>query len=282
MPIVIDGRPVEIPGLTSTSYLEVPRLRLRMGEDMARRLEPAVRGIVLHTTKGIPGGKDLRPQVLRPGVGPSVAAGLRCADAWSNSHAGAGAHLVVDFDGHVSCCADLLREAAYHAGPVNQYTVGIEIYQGRGAELYEGQLDALVLLCDFLTRTLGVQRQTPDRYRQGPIPRLSIAGAAGRDFYGIYGHRDVSSNRGFGDPGDHAFAWLIKAGYEDFDIKQYLDARAWGLRQKRHRITPADGIPGPKTVAALLAQGFPHGLWVERPGDDGGGRRRRRTTPVVS
>jgi hypothetical protein len=273
MPVIINGQPEEVRGLESISYIEDPRLRLRQGEDMARRVEPLVRGIVLHTSKGIPGGGDQRPQVIRPGIGPSVDAGVRCSRFWSASRANAGAHLVVDFDGAVSCCADLLAEAAYHAGPVNQSTIGIEIYQGSDAELYEEQLDAVVLLVDWLTRRFGIQRQIPDRYRGTAIPRLSIAGAAGKDYFGIYGHRDVSTGRGAGDPGSAVFQKLFRAGYEDWNIGDYEDQAVWKGRQRAHGIAPDDGVPGPKTVAALAAAGFPHGLWTWRPGDDPRPRR---------
>lgn len=274
MAVIINGKPVEVRSLSSVSWHDLPELRLRPGEDCTER-RSAVQGIVLHTTKGIPGGSDQRKQVIRPGLGPRVEAGARCARYWSTGRdaAGdkvkAGAHLVVDFDGQIACCADLATEAAYHAGPVNQRTIGVEIYQGSDAELYELQLDAVVRLCDWLTRRFGIQRQLPgDRYRSrnGPIRRLSAGG--GRDFFGVYGHRDVSADRGAGDPGDAIMQRLFEAGYEDFDLDELEDIETWRLRQRQLRVMPRDGIPGPRTVEAIRKTGRPHGLWVSRPGDD--------------
>jgi hypothetical protein len=267
MPIVVAGQRVEIPGLTSICYLDEPRLRLRKAEDMARRLLPEVRGIVLHTTKGIPGGADQRPQVILPGIGSPVDAGVRCARYWSTSKTAAGAHLVVDFDGTVSCCADLLLEAAFHAGPVNQVTIGIEIFQGGNAEMYAGQHEAVLTLVDWATRRFGVQRQVPDRYRGFPLTRLGFTGARGKDYFGVYGHRDVSANRGAGDPGSPIMTLLQRAGYEGADVGAYADLALWRPRQAALGIEPADGIPGPHTRDQLEMVGRPHGMWLWRPGD---------------
>lgn len=272
MAIIVDTVEIEIPGIKTISFRQDGRLRLRFGEDSRRRPARDIRGIVLHTTKGIPGGSDMRQQVIRPGFGPSVDAGLRCSRLWSTSRKNAGAHLVVDFDGAVYCCCDVLLEAAFHAGPVNTLTIGIEIYQGSSAELYEGQLDTVVRLVDFLTRYFGIQRQVPERYRGVPLSRFSAGDGnnrAGRDFYGVYGHRDVSADRGRGDPGSEIFLRLIKAGYEGWDLDAREDVAAWRPRQKALGLgLVADGIPGPMTVRALANSGRPHGIWVRRPGDE--------------
>lgn len=263
---MVDGQLEQPPGLTCISWLDNPELRLKLGSDAARRRpNTLVHGIVLHTTKGIPGGPDLRPQEIRAGRGPHVDAGLRCARFWSGSDKMAGAHLVVDFDGVVACCADLRTEAAFHAGAVNQLTIGVEIYQGSSAELYSDQLDAVVVLVDWLTRRFQIQRQIPDRYRGDPLKR--IVDSMGAGFWGVYGHRDCDASRGSGDPGSAIFRRLGAAGYEDFDIDAREDVDVWKGRQQRFGLV-ADGMPGPKTAAALLVAGKPHGLWVPRPGDD--------------
>jgi hypothetical protein len=114
--LVIDGKVEEIPGIRVLSWYDDPVLRLKMGEDMRQRYTRWIRGICLHTTKGIPGGKDLRPQKVLPGLGSHNSQGEKVAKFWATDGRQAGAHLVVDFDGEVSCCADLLTEAAYHAG----------------------------------------------------------------------------------------------------------------------------------------------------------------------
>jgi hypothetical protein len=83
---------------------------------------------------------------------------------------------------------------------------------------------------------------------------------------GIYGHRDVSNNRGEGDPGDLIFAALEVAGYERFNYDVGEDLDVWAERQQSLGLLP-DGIAGPYTVQALAARSYHHGLWVTRPGD---------------
>jgi hypothetical protein len=258
---VINGVQVQVPGLACASWLDDPVLRLGSG-DKRPRITRWVRGVVLHTTKGIPGGTDTRAQVVMPGLGTSTNAGERCGRLWSTDGRAAGAHLVVDRDGSVSCLADLLLDAAYHAEHANEQTIGVEIYQGDQAELYDGQLDAVVLLCDWLTAAFGIQRQVPPVGIRGVFPRAESGGA---DLVGVYGHRHVSSNRGPGDPGDAVFQKLVAAGYEQFDFDAGADIAAWKGRQAQAGIVSPDGIPGPQTVAALRAAGRPDGLWVVRP-----------------
>lgn len=261
--LVLNGQVHEAPGLTCTNWLDDPRLRLKREDYRTRPADTWLRAIVLHTTKGIPGGDDLRSQVIKPGLGPSVDAGLRCVNSWSLSPAVAGAHICIDFDGEIFQFCDLVTEAAQHCPGWNQNSVGIEIYQGAGAELYDGQLDVTVLLCDWLTKTLGIQRQIPHQYI-GPVRRFIDHPMT---VVGVIGHRDVAHNRGRGDPGSEIFKKLGAAGYEDFNFNQDLDRAEWRRRQRELGIDPADGIPGKGTVAGLRVAGYVHGIWIERPGD---------------
>jgi hypothetical protein len=258
--LVINGARVPVPGRTVTSYLDDPRYSLKLPEDGKAARRHTVQLIVLHTTKGIPGGKDKRPQVIRPGVGPNVDAELRCARFWSSSDLQSGAHLVVDFDGSIGCLADCAAVVAYHAKAMNARSVGIEIYQGSDAELYAGQLEAVCDLVDVLTMAFGIQRQIPDKYR-GPIARLA---SGGDDVVGVVGHRDGDDNRGEGDPGNAIFDALAARKYERFNFAAGEDRAAWKDRQGRLGIR-ADGMPGPATRRALEAAGHPGGLWVRRP-----------------
>jgi hypothetical protein len=263
MSLIIDGKPEDVPGLRTVSWLDDPRIpRLLGNRDSRRRTTRWIRGIVLHTTKGIPGGKDRRAQVVRPGFGPAGDRGLHVSRYWSTSQLQSGAHLIVDFDGEIVQVADLQLEAAHHAGPVNDVTIGIEIYQGSDAELYAEQLATVVQLCDFLTRRFGIQRQIPDVY-SGPIARLE---GGGRNVVGVYGHRDVTGNRGAGDPGDAVMGLLAAAGYERHNFAREWDREVWQDRQRDLGLE-ADGIPGPATVRAIAAAGLKHGMWISRPGD---------------
>ncbi len=126
MSLIIDGKPEDGPGLRTVSWVDDPRIpRLSGNADSRRRSTRWIRGIVLHTTKGIPGGKDRRAQVIRPGFGPAGDRGLHVARFWSTSGLQSGAHLIVDFDGEITQVADLQLEAAFHAGPVNDVSIGV-------------------------------------------------------------------------------------------------------------------------------------------------------------
>ncbi len=253
--LIIGAAPESVPGLTCTSWHDNPKLRLHIGEDGAPRPPGTwIRAIVLHTTRGIPGGTDLRPQKILPGLGPNRNTAVNTNSWWSTDGRSAGAHLVVDFDGSVACLADLALEQTYHATSVNPHTIGIEIAQGSDAELYEGQLDAVVVLVDWLTSRFQIQRQIPDRYR-GPVPRLE---SGGHDVVGVYGHRDQTSARGFGDPGSAVFDRL-SARYEAFDLLTGSDLSTWTRRQRALGIA-GDGLPGPTTFTALRAFQQAHGL----------------------
>lgn len=264
MGVIVDGKAEEVPGLRTLSWLDMPQLRLRKGEDFRSRRTRWIRSIILHTTKGIPGPNDTRFQDIRPGLGAAVDAGLRCSRYWSQDGRQAGAHLVVDFDGTVCCCVDLQTEAANHAGAVNDGSIGIELYQGGNAEMYEGQLGAAVQLVDWLTRRFGIQRQVPHRYLGKPLQRMTDGGD---DCVGVFGHRDCSWSRGAGDPGSAIFDRLVAARYEAFDFSAREDIGMWMSRQRSHNVPVADGVPGPMTLRMLKAQGVWNGMWVRRPGD---------------
>lgn len=188
------------------NWLDCPALRLSTPEDGRLRPEGAeVRAIVAHSTKGLPTGKKPVEQKLVPGSGPP-GAGLRVFAYWRDHADRSGAHATVDHDGTICQGADLLSEIAFHAGSdvVNAVTIGVEIFQGSDGEFYEGQLDAWADFCLWLCQRFGLPLRAQFGYpRTGgkPIPDA-------HRLRGVYGHRDCSANRGWGDPGDLVFLRL--------------------------------------------------------------------------
>lgn len=260
--LIIGNQRVSVSNLRFINYLDNQKLNLSLGKNKRNRKTNWIRSIVLHTTKGIPGGSNKTSQLLLEGYGKNQNAGERCVEVWKDVTA--GAHLVVDFDGTIYQCADLLKEATYHAGQVNEVSIGVEIYQGAKAELYKGQLEVVVQLIDILTALLEIQRQYHAPYNEKSLPkRIASKEFAGKDVVGIYGHRDVTNTRGFGDPGDYVFQFLKEAGYESFDFSKNEDKEVWKERQIKLGLTP-DGIPGPQTVQALKRAGHISGMWVKR------------------
>jgi hypothetical protein len=263
--LIMDGRVVPVPGRRVVSWKDDPLVRLKMSEDGRRRSPIAkVRQVIIHTTRGIPGGKDKRAQVIRPGLGPSTWSRLNLAKMWADDDRNSGAHYVVDFDGTIYALADAVTELTYHATTANPVSVGIEIKQGGDAELYAEQLEAVADLVDVLTLELGIQRQIPSRYRHRPFERLAEMGGGGRDVVGVFGHRDQTARRGAGDPGDEIYAVLARRGYERLDFEAGEDLLRWKERQAILKV-PADGVPGPATTAALARRGFKGGLWMCPP-----------------
>ncbi len=207
MSLVIEDVDVEVPGLKSVSWRADPRLRLKMGNDgRRRRTDEHVKHVVLHTTRGIPGGSDQRPQVIHPGIGPDGTSAENNAIYWARAPSCAGAHLVVDFDGSIVCTADLAKEVSYHAGAINGESIGIEIVQGSDAGLYDGQLDAVRVLCEFLAARFALARTVQWPYRRAGAPVAAFLG-----------HRDLTESRGLGDPGDAIYQKLLAAGYTAID-----------------------------------------------------------------
>jgi hypothetical protein len=268
MPLVIQGQKVSVPGLESSSFVDDPTLGLGR-EDQKPRTTPWVRNITLHTRMGIAPqrimarGEDRRWD-------EAFGRRMRATDRR------AGAHVAIDADGSFACHADLVKTEAFHAAHADDAAVGIEIYQDAEGRVWRASLRACVAIVDVITRELGIQRQIPEERgicmrfaRDVRSDRLDYVpgGRSGRDFVGVFGHRNATRNRGPGDPGDEIFDMLAEAGYERFTVDAEDDLEAW---QNRQRQLPEyrgaiDGIPGPRTLAALEAAGHPFGLWIRRP-----------------
>lgn len=268
--LVLDGKPTLLPGFDIENFVDNPALKLAPGDVRLRnsREKSFVHLIVMHTTGGIPGGTDLRPQTVLPGMGASSNGGARIVGSWTHDTARpGGAHIIVDFDGRIYCCADLVTQAAYHAQAANGPSVGIEVVQGHDqAQLYQGQIDVAakfaVALCAIMPTP--IQRQIPTAYKGHPIARFVASqqtGAPLTDVVGIIGHRDLTASRGEGDPGDAIMDALETAGCERMDFASYEDIVTWKQRQAIAGIDRPDGIPGPLTVAALARAGRPAGIW---------------------
>jgi hypothetical protein len=273
--LVIHGRKVAVPTLESTSFLDDPKLGFTNPKDYGFRTTTWIRSICLHTRMGV------WPQTLVDTasdrhwdtIGVKNASGDDRIASW---------HVSIDADGSFVCHLDIGKHKAYHASQCNDVSIGIEMYQEADGTITEKTIDACVKIVDVLTREFKIQRQYAtsrvlDRRfataSQAPPNKpenlaFMAKGESGETFVGVFGHRNATSNRGLGDPGDIIFSRLRASGYEPFAADTDADLTAWKIRQKNlGMLAPHDGIAGPGTVATLLAKGRPHGLWVVRPGD---------------
>lgn len=272
--LVIGGKTVAVPGLVSVDFTEDARYKLA-GDDYRLRRTGWVRSICIHTRMGIwPQSIAEQPK----GYGWDEVVARR----WGQDGRKAGAHIAVDGDGSYACMADVRLHAAYHVGQVNDYCAGIEMYQRADGTVHRATLEATVAICDVLTRELGIQRQchagrviSPRfaRPTKGATKGQRLAylpgGRSGRDWVGLFGHRNATRNRGQGDPGDAIWSAFAAAGYEQWDGDADEDLDAWAERQAElgFREDDIDGIAGQHTTEALVRAGKPWGLWVTRPGD---------------
>jgi len=270
--LVIGGRQVNVPGVVIHNFLDDPKLKLADYDGRARRTT-WVRNIMLHVTVG-------NGQQVLPGVGPSERWWERYPDIWASDKTQAtkdasgnvipgkplihGAHGVIDMDCVVGWYADALTRATFHCGTNNnEYSVGIELKQGKSGEVYRAQLDAAAKVVRTLCEELGIQWQIHWPYLGGPVARITD----GRNAVGVFGHRDADKNRGVGDPGTAVMYAMLDAKCEKYDVSTDEDRTAWKKRQSDLNTQlgtslVVDGIPGPATCAALKQAGYPAGLWV--------------------
>jgi hypothetical protein len=264
MALVLQGRRLEVPGLATVCDLDEPKRCPR-----TRRVTPRaeqIRCVMLHTVHGKLGQ-------LADGLGPVPdTKGAVYARAAVSGGRGVSWDFTVGRDGVVWQHNDPADGYTWHGNQLNRYSIGIELVQDADGTLYAAQLAAAVLLVDVLTREFGIQRQIPWRDGApiaGVIPRL-VDGLgdrpAGYDVVGVIGHRNVTRNRGPGDPGDHVFRALYAAGYEGRDLVAGEDLAVWAARQ-RDAGAGSDGLPLRLTRQALERAGCAHGQWVPRPID---------------
>lgn len=165
----------------------------------------AIAHIVLHTTGGYPDSKHPTPQRIRP----EAAAPRHCLATdvhayWSKAERIGAAHLLVDADGAVYQIADLSTRAMYHCVGYNQVSIGVEVVQQRDSSLFAAQLVSVVELCEWLALRFSLSRSVA-------MPYTGVRSVV--DGVGVLGHRDLSSNRGSGDPGDFVMEALVDAGW---------------------------------------------------------------------
>lgn len=210
MSLVIDGQRIETPGIETVCWLDDPRRAPLVRDGRARRTAPTA--VVLHTVTGQP-----RDPVVLPGLsGPSTRA-ERYAAYQATTTRDVSWHLTIDTDGTVLQQADLVRWSCWHAGPVNGWTLGVELVQAPAGALYEGQLTTLVTLLDLVCGRLAIPRRVPVAAPGVPLRGVAraLSGTPGLPpWAGVLGHRNVTSGRGPGDPGDAVFRALLAAGYE--------------------------------------------------------------------
>lgn len=267
MSIVLNGYQEEIPGLVTVSYLDEGTYVRKPEKHLQARVS-WIRSIFLHTIHGKLGN-------VLPGLGPNTTIDERLAKYQATTQNNVSWDYTIDFNGDVTVHNDPKTKLSWQAGQVNPFSLGIEIIQKENGDVYEEQLNSVVLFLDFLTAKLGIQRQVAVGPDKKPflklINRFTSSSNSGKKEIGIFAHCNATTNRGSGDPGIHIFQKLLEAGYEQFNFGNAEDIVVWKARQKTLVGMPeetCDGVPGPLTVAAIKSRGISkHGIWVARPID---------------
>jgi len=266
--LLIRGSLVPVPGLVivpPVSHGGPAWARLDRGDYSAAARSTWIRQVILHTTGG------LWPQPILTGAAPG-GEGARYADIWQSDPQHSAAHLVVDSAGAVACLADLVKVTAYHAEGSNPWSIGIEMVQGKGGEMHQATIDATARLVAAICDAVGIPEQMPvGPYLGRPLARMEVPAQhgiggnerhqlGGPNVVGVLGHRDNTSLRGRGDPGDAIWTALAALGFEALDYERCEDLecgrrRQTALRARGERLE-VDGLVGPASLAAARRQGF--------------------------
>jgi hypothetical protein len=278
--LLMSGVLVDVPGLRIVPPASAggPVWNALSPEDYRVRTTSWIRQIIPHTTGGH------WPQPVLPGVGNGGHA-KRILDMWAGRDRRGGdevysaAQITVDYDAVIYCSCDIVRTMAYHAEGSNAWSVGIEMCTLPDGSIYQGTIDATARLIAAMTFSglpgsalLSIPFQMPrGPYRNAPIARMETGrgkrppegtriNTGGPSVVGVLGHRDNTSNRGRGDPGDALSTALAALGCEGIDYHGEEDLergreRQAALNARGARLT-VDGIVGPGTITAARQLGF--------------------------
>lgn len=196
--LIFDNTPLCLDDVAIVNYLDDATLTLPIPKCGSKRRRE-IKHVVLHTTGGY------ADQCVLNEPAPDSACHARAVvNYWRNDDRIGGAHILVDADGTCYCLADLVAVAAYHCVGFNQVSVGIEVVQQRNGSLYAAQLRSVAAVVNAIATKLSLPRSVAVAYDRKP--RSSVDGI------GVVGHRDLSANRGAGDPGDFILQAVADVG----------------------------------------------------------------------
>lgn len=212
--LIINGKRVPVPGVNVITWEDDPRVPRVPRAKRSTRPASSVTAIVLHTSRGKVGK-------VVPGSRQSDKA-LRLARYQARGSHAASWHLTVAHDGTVYQQADLATDETWHATQANPWTVGIELAQDESPDLTQAQVSACVATVRAVCEALGIPAWVPARQSGGSWSVLSTPvrawqprkqNGASQSARGVIGHRNLTTNRGAGDPGDGIFLALLANGF---------------------------------------------------------------------
>lgn len=201
--LLYNSIPQLVSGVEVVNYLDDKDWALPIPKCGTHRRK-TIQCVVLHTTGGYPDRDHPTPQRVRSEAAqPRHCRAASTLSYWRNSSRIAGAHLLIDADGTCYCLCDLADIATYHCPGWNQLSIGVEIVQQSDSSLFAAQLDTAASICDAIATRLSLPRVVTGPYVG---MRSDVSGV------GVVGHRDLTTSRGFGDPGDFVMAAASRCG----------------------------------------------------------------------
>lgn len=215
--LVIGGARVPVPGVAElVTWLDDPHVAPPITHHTSPRKRPPT-AIVLHTSRGVRG-------TVRPGSFPSSRAEL-LAHYQARTERKASWDLTIDGDGTVIQQSDPATNYTWHACHANGWSIGIECVQQRDSgDLWSVQLDALVAVVGVLCEAFQIPTRTivngDGKPHAGIVRAWQEADEGGRQgsWAGVIGHRNLTTHRGDGDPGDGVFDALLVAGFSGVPV----------------------------------------------------------------
>jgi hypothetical protein len=208
--LIISGSRWPVPGIEVVTWLDDPKRAPPTRKVTAPRKPPTA--IVLHTSRGVVGG-------VREGSRVSTQAETLARYQASTTRQ-VSWDITIDTDGTVIQSNDFGLAYSWHASSANGWTIGIECVQHPDSgDLWATQLGSLVCVCEVICTALFIPRTVPVGAHGGPYSGVVKAwqekgeGGQGKRFAGLVGHRNLTRNRGPGDPGDAVFETLLKGGF---------------------------------------------------------------------
>lgn len=208
--LVINGARYPVPGVRVITYLDDPARCPRVTKGNAR-LASATTAVMLHTSRG-------RSGVIVPGSRESDKA-AKLVRYQVRTERAASWCITIGSAGDVWQQCDAATFATWHATVANSWSVGLEMAQSADTpDLTQAQVDACVAVVRVLCDALRIPLQLP-AVGGAPVNGVVRAwqsrkqGGDARAAAGVLGHRNVTTSRGKGDPGDGIFRALLGAGF---------------------------------------------------------------------
>lgn len=181
----------------------------------------------------------------------------------------ASAHFVIAPE-YALVLANLVTDRTWTTGGWNPYAIGIEMDERSSGSQCADTIKIAVNLAWWLSEVFDVQPMVAVK-PNGTVDLDDIPRFTGTGILTWRGHafhaQQVGGDRGRGDPGPAFAKAFLESGAEGFDARANQDRQVWKDRQRQLGMSPADqdGIPGPRTVAAMRAK-LGRRTWVTRKG----------------